>query len=104
MPSLNQMLFFIRRLKNTIGQKAVLKISDGVFTSKIWYDLQLLGCVKWRDSDPSNNDLDAIQKFQNKLLQVLNGSRISDKISTNSMLVNFKMLTVNQLNAQIKLN
>ena len=33
--SLNQRLFFIRRLKNNISQKALLKISDGVFTSKI---------------------------------------------------------------------
>ena len=101
---LNQRLFFIRRLKNTIGQKALLKISDGLFSSKIRYGLQLLGCVRWRDSDPSNKDLEAIQKCQNKLLRVLNGTRISDKVSTISMLVKFKTLSVNQMNAQVKLN
>ena len=32
--NLNQRLFFIRRLKNHIGPKALLKISDSLFTSK----------------------------------------------------------------------
>ena len=45
----------------------------------------------------------AIQKCQNKLLRILNGTRISEKISTKSMLVKFKMLSVNQMMAQIKL-
>ena len=102
--SLNQRLFFIRRLKNTIGQTALLKISHGLFLSKLRYGLQLLGCVRWSDSDPSNKELEDIQKCQNKLLRALNGSRISDQISNKSMLVKFKILSVNQMNAQIKLS
>ena len=102
--SLNQRLFFIRRLRNSLGQKALLKISDGVFMSKVRYGLQLLGGVRWKESDPSSSDIEAIQKCQNKLLRVLNGSRISDKISTKSMLVKFNMLSVNQIMAQVKLN
>ena len=101
--SLSQRLFFIRRLKNNISQSALLKISDGIFMSKIRYGLQLLGKVRWNDSDPPCSDIDAIQKCQNKLLRILNGTRISDQVSTKSMLVKFKMLSVNQLMAQIKL-
>ena len=101
--SLHQRLFFIRRLKNNICQSALLKISDGIFMSKIRYGLQLLGRVRWNDSDPSCSDIEAIQKCQNKLLRILNGTRISDQVSTKSMLVKFKMLSVNQLMAQIKL-
>ena len=44
-----------------------------------------------------------LQKSQNKLLRFLNNSRISDKISTKSMLEKHNMLAVNQINAQIKL-
>ena len=44
-----------------------------------------------------------LQKSQNKLLRVLNKSRISDKISTKSMLKKHNMLAVNQINAQIEL-
>ena len=57
----------------------------------------------WIESDPSNKELEDLQKCQNKLLRALNGSRISDQISNNSMLVKFKILSVNQMNAQIKL-
>ena len=102
--SLNQRLSFIRRLKNSIGHAAILKISHGLFLSKLRYGLQLLGRVRWTDSDPTNKDLEALQKCKNKLLRALNGSRISDQISNKSMLVKFKILSVNQMNAQVKLN
>ena len=57
----------------------------------------------WIESDPSNKELEDLQKCQNKLLRALNGSRIGDQISNNSMLVKFKILSVNQMNAQKKL-
>ena len=94
----------MRRLKNHVGLPTLLKISDSLFTSKIRYGLQLLGSVRWLESDPINQDFQAIQKCQNKLLRVLNGTKISDKVSTKSMLLKFKIKSVNQINAQIKLN
>ena len=103
-PSLNQRLFYIRRLRSSIGHQALLKISNGLFVSKLRYGLQLLGKVRWLNSDPSNQDMEAIQKCQNKLLRLLNNSLISDKISIKSMLSKFNMLSVNQMNAQVKLN
>ena len=38
---------------------------DGLFTSKINYGLQLYGKVRLNDSDPTNKDINAIQKVQN---------------------------------------
>ena len=40
---------------------------------------------------------------QNRMLRAINRSKTSDKISTESLLSKFKMLSVNQLSAQIKL-
>ena len=40
---------------------------------------------------------------QNKLLRFLNNTKISDQISTKSILDNLNMLSVNQINAQVKL-
>ena len=37
------------------------------------------------------------------MLRFLNGSKISDRISTESILIKFNILSVNQLNAQIKI-
>ena len=48
--------------------------------------------------------LEAVQKCQSKLLRALNGSRVSDQISTKSLLLKFNILSVNQMNAQIKLS
>ena len=45
-----------------------------------------------------------IQLMQNKLLRFLNGTVISDKVNTNSILNNLNLLSVNQMNAQAKLN
>ena len=44
-----------------------------------------------------------LQKTQNKMLRFLNKTRVSDKINTGSILNKFNMVSVNQLNAQIKL-
>ena len=44
-----------------------------------------------------------IQLLQNKLTRFLNGTQIKDKISTKSILNNLNMLSVNQMNAQVKL-
>ena len=86
-----------------MSQISVLKLVDGLFTSKIRYGLQLYGRVRVSEQDPENTELKSIQLVQNKLLRTLNGTRVKDKISTRSLLNKFNMLAVNQLNAQIKL-
>ena len=45
-----------------------------------------------------------LQICQNKMLRLLNNSRISDRISTATLLTKFNMMSVNQINAQIKLS
>ena len=94
------------RLNNLIihlSKKSVLKLVDGLFTSKVRYGLQLLGNVRCNNSDPTCANLHAIQLVQSKLLRFLNGTKVSDKVTTVSMLKKFNMLAVNQMNAQSKL-
>ena len=71
--------------------------------SKIRYGLQLIGKVRWTSEDPEQGDLKDIQKVQNKMLRLINGSRLIDKISTMSLLAKANMLSVNQINAQVKI-
>jgi hypothetical protein len=61
----------IKRLKNNLNKDALLKIVDGLFTSKIRCGLQLLGKARRTDEDPKNAELQAIQKVQNKLIRLL---------------------------------
>ena len=44
-----------------------------------------------------------MQLVQNKMLRTLNGTKLKDKVSTASLLAKFNVLSVNQINAQIKL-
>ena len=62
-----------------------------------------MGNVRTRFEDPQQQDLLSIQKIQNKLLQTLNNVKLIDRINTHTLLDNVKMLSVNRLNAQIKL-
>ena len=101
--ALNSRLYIIRRLKSHFSIKSILRMVDGIFTSKIRYGLQLLGRVRSTSSDPQCADLKEIQLIQNQLLRCLNGSKINDRISRVSLLQKFNTLSVNQINAQIKL-
>ena len=104
MSALNQRLFIIRRMKNHLLPQGLRKVAESLFNSKIQYGLQICGKIRWDNSDPTPKLMKDLQMAQNKMLHLLNGSRICDKISTASLLVKFKMMSVNQINAQMKLS
>ena len=91
-------------MKSQLLTPGLRKIAESLFNSKIRYGLQLCIKIRWHDSDTTPKLLKDLQLSQNKMLRLLNGSRISDRISTASLLTKFNMLSVNQINAQIKLS
>ena len=101
--SLISRLYILRRLKSHLTMKSISKLVDGLFMSKIRYGLQLYGKVRIITEDAACGDLQAIQKVQNDLLRMLNGSKVKDRVTIESMLKKFKLDSVNQLNARIKL-
>ena len=101
--SLNSRLFMIKRLRNAINRESLIKVAHSLYTSKLRYGFGLLGKIRWTENDTQTNEFKDIQKNQNKLLRYLNNSKISDRISTKSILEKFNQLSVNQLNANIKL-
>ena len=101
--ALNSRLYIIRRLQSHLNKKSILRVVDGIFTSKLRYGLQLYGKARTKDSDPECSDFKAIQLVQNKLLRSLNGTKIKDMVSTSSLLQKFGMLSANQMNVQLKL-
>ena len=101
--SLNSRLFMIRRLRNALNKESIIKIADSLYTSKLRYGLALYGKIRWNEEDVRTQEFKDIQKNQNKLLRYLNNTRVSDKVSTKSILEKFDILSINQLNASIKL-
>ena len=91
-------------MKNHLLPAGLRKVAESLFNSKIRYGLQLCGKIRWNVSDPTTKLMKDLQVSQNKMLRLLNNTRISDKISTMSLLEKFNMMSVNQINAQIKLS
>ena len=60
--------YLITRLRNSVNNKSLTKIADSLFTSKIIYGIQLLGKTRLNTEDVKNEELECIQKVQNKLL------------------------------------
>ena len=67
------------------------------------YGIHLCGKVRLSNEDPTQGFMEELQKAQNKMLRLLNNSRIKDKITTKSILAKLNMLSANQINAQVKL-
>ena len=101
--ALNRRQYVIKRLKNHVNMKSLLKIVDGLFTSKIRYGLQLYGKVRRKDADPTSEIFKDIQIIQNNLMRYITGKKLSDKISIKQLLEDTNSLSINQMNAQIKL-
>ena len=101
--SLHSRFYIIRRMRSHLSMKAVLKLVDGIFMSKVRYGLQLYGKVRRSEDSPRCEDFKSIQKIQNDLMRYLTGCQLKDKVSIRSLLDKLNMVSVNQLNAQVKL-
>ena len=101
--SLNKRYFLISRMKNKLNSKSLIRIADGIYNSKLRYGIQLCSKIRWQNKDPLPGFMEDLQKAQNKIFRLLNNSRISDKIETKAIMKNLKMLSANQINAQVKL-
>ena len=55
-----------------------------------------MGRIRWNEQETIHGDLLAIQKIQNKMVRLLNGKSLADKISTKTLLKKLKMLSVNK--------
>ena len=81
----------------------ILNVVHSLWISKLRYGLQLCTKVRLTNEDTHTSTQKEIQLTQNRLLRLLNGTKIKDKVSIHSMLQKFGLLSVNQLAAKIKL-
>ena len=101
--SLNQRLFIIRRIARQIPKEKIMSIVHSLWISKLRYGLQLCFKVKVKAEETKSLALKSLQLSQNRLLRFLTKTRVSDRVSIDSMLEKCQLLSVNQLAAEIKL-
>ena len=80
-----------------------MSIVHSLWISKLRYGLQLCTKVRLMENDPTTANMKALQLTQNRMLRAINNSQIKDRISTESLLEKFALLSVNRLAAKIKL-
>ncbi len=103
-PSLNKRLYMIRRVAIHVPVKHMKKMVESMWMSKLRYGLQLCTRVRTREDDKKTENMKMTQIVQNKMLRMLDNSKIKDKRSIKEMLEKFDLLSVNQTAAQIKLS
>ena len=101
--NLNSRLYLIRRLSRVISQDRMRRISDSLYTSKIRYGVQLFGKVRLNEQDPTESLLKSLQTTQNKFARFVHRSSLMDHINNKLIFKETGLLSVNQINAQIKL-
>jgi hypothetical protein len=101
--SLNQRLFIIRRIARQIPKENLINVVHSLWVSKLRYGLQLCTATRLSSSETKSSNVKDLQLTQNRMLRAINGSKTSDRLSTESLLTKHNMLSVNQLAAQIKL-
>ena len=101
--SMNSRLFLLRRLQRAISRDRLVRIADSLYTSIIRYGVQLYGKVRKSNLDPTDSLLDSLQVAINKFARFLHGSTLLDKINTKVIFKETNLLSINQINAQVKL-
>ena len=81
-----------------------MKMVNSLYNSKLRYGVPLYGQIRWTEDETSSKIFSDIQLNQNRMMRSLNHSKISDKIRTKTIFEKYNMLSVNQINAQVKLN
>ena len=59
--------------------------------SKVRYGNQLWANTRTREDDTTNGDMKKIQVAQNRLLRLLEGCKVKDKVPIKTMLANTKL-------------
>ena len=101
--ALNARLFQIRRIKNQIPKQCQMKIVQSLWFSKLRYGIALFANTRTKAEDPITCNMRELQCAQNRLLRLLEGCRIKDRISTESLLKKYKLPSVNQVACEVKL-
>ena len=93
---LNHRLYLLRRLRDKIPLSNLVTVAEAIFVSIIRYGIAVYLRPRLHD-DPKNEDSKKVQKFQNKMLRLLDRKTVNDKVSSESLAIKFGIMSVNQL-------
>ena len=96
-------LFTLRQVEQSIPKSLLKKVAEGIFLSNLRYGLGIFCPVRIKEDDPQPSCLDGINVVFNDCMRLLCCSKRSDRKSREEMLNQLGWLSVNQLNAEVRL-
>ena len=93
----------IRRIARQILKIKLMSVVHSLWVSKIRYGLQLCTKVQLTNEEQRSAIMKTLQLTQNRLLRLLNQTKVADMVGTKFMLDKFELLSINQPSAKIKL-
>ena len=93
---LNQRLGILRRLKGKLPVSKLKIIADAIFTSVARYGIAVYSRPRLH-SDPVTEDLQKLQKTQNKMFRLLEGKSKKDKVNVEKIAKKFGLMSINQM-------
>ena len=101
---LNQALYMVRRLACHLHKARLKQVGESLWMSRVRYCLPLFyGQVRLLETDPESKMAKDLQVAQNKLLRVITGTNLSQRLPTAKLLEMTGMLSINQLAAEMRL-
>ena len=96
---INHGLYLLKRLQTNLDRKSLKVLSEGLVTSHLRYcnTTYLSHKTQLSKNEACNKDMKSLQILQNKLLRIVLGVKLKDKVSISSMLDELGMLSVNQM-------
>ena len=101
--ALNKRTFCIRRIRNQLPRKELIKVVQSLWMSRLRYGLQLCNQVRANSTDTENQNMKAAQTAQNKMLRMMEGVSLKEHVTSLSLRQKYNIPSVNQLAGEIKL-
>ena len=96
-------LFTLRRMEQVVPRYLLKKVAEGIFMSKLRYGLSVYWPIRFKNDDPHPSAVQGIKVVFNRLLRILCGTVMEDKVSVAKMLRRLDWLSINQVAAEVRL-
>jgi len=96
-------LFTLLQVEQWITKSLLKKVAEGIFLSNLRYGLGIFCPLRIKEKDPQPSCLDGINVVFNDCMRLLCCSKRSDRKSRDEMLNELGWLSVNQLNAEVRI-
>ena len=97
---INQRAFFLRRLRGVLEHDQLISVTNGLIYSVVRYGLAVYGRARLEETDPKKANLAALQRSLNGIMRIITQTPQPDKLSTEELLIQTGLPSLNQMTVE----